>query len=346
MTTMLSKLDSIIVTLTNEERIERDKCEKIIQSGLNTFVEVGTALLTMRDGKLYRETHRTFEDYCLERWGLAHSHVNRLMNAARIMENLKTSPVGEILPANEAQVRPLTALEPEQQCEVWQRVLETAPNGKVTSTHVQSVVNELTGNDDELPSIDMHYAIYDEFGGQENVTVAPDEELVVVKKDVPHVARNGGNNEWYTPQEYIDATCAVMGAIDLDPASTEVANTVVKAKIFYTAQDDGLSHEWRGRVFMNPPYASELIGLFIDKLIASPKVTQAIVLVNNATETRWFQALAGKASAVCFPSGRVRFWNPEKESATPLQGQAIIYIGEYTKSFKKEFSKFGWMATI
>ena len=62
------------------------------------------------------------------------------------------------------------------------------------------------------------------------------------------------------------------------------------------------------------------------------------------TETRWFQGFRSVAAAVCFPLGRVRFWNPDKEAA-PLQGQAVLYLGNDTKLFDAEFSDFGWVPT-
>ena len=158
---------------------------------------------------------------------------------------------------------------------------------------------------------------------------------------LPHIAYNSGDNEWYTPKNYIERAIVVMGGIDLDPASTVMANTIVGATCFYTKEDDGLTQDWEGRIWMNPPYAADRIRKFVEKLLASPNVTEAIVLVNNATETQWFQALAMKASAVCFPVGRVRFWHPEKESAAPLQGQAVLYIGENVRAFVTHFSELG-----
>lgn len=164
----------------------------------------------------------------------------------------------------------------------------------------------------------------------------------------PHVANNSGNNEWYTPSEYIEAAREVMGSIDLDPASSDIANNTVGATRYFTAETNGLEQAWSGNVWMNPPYSSDLIGKFADKLVdESPNIEQAIVLVNNATETVWFMRMVGISSAVCFPHGRVKFIDVNgRPSAAPLQGQAILYIGDNVGVFCDVFSQFGWTAVM
>ncbi len=164
-----------------------------------------------------------------------------------------------------------------------------------------------------------------------------------------HVTHNSGNNEWYTPVEYIKAAREVMKVIDLDPASNLKANETVKATRYYTAEDDGLKQEWTGRVWMNPPYATGLITKFCEKMAhhyTEGTIEEAIILVNNATETSWFYSLIALAGAVVFPRNRVKFLTLEGKLGAPLQGQALIYLGENAEEFLKVFRQFGWGALL
>jgi hypothetical protein len=162
-----------------------------------------------------------------------------------------------------------------------------------------------------------------------------------------HLRNNSGNSEWYTPQIYSNAAREVMGGIDIDPCSCEDANRVIKATTFYSEADDGFSKEWHGRLYTNPPYGEGTIDKFADKLlgeIGSQRVAQAIVLVNNCTETKWFQRLLRVSSNVCFPMGRISFWSVDRPSKNPLQGQAFLHFcfrSQDGTKFRRVFGQFG-----
>ena len=169
-------------------------------------------------------------------------------------------------------------------------------------------------------------------------------EIVEETKKHVHVAQNSGENEWYTPPQFIESARLVMGSIDTDPASNPIANATVKAARFFTKDEDGLKQKWDGNVWMNPPYAQPLMSQFaeaISEKFESGEIEQAIILVNNATETQWFQRMASVASAVCFPKSRVKFLDPNGKPGAPLQGQAIIYMGDNRRVFRDEFRKYG-----
>lgn len=159
-----------------------------------------------------------------------------------------------------------------------------------------------------------------------------------------HVAQNSGNNEWYTPLEIIQSAKAAMGGVDCDPASSDVANQTVGATTFYTEEQDGLSKEWHGNVWLNPPYSQPLIAQFAEAVASrheAGEFEQACILVNNATETAWFQRILSVAAGVCFPSSRIRFLSPEGKPGAPLQGQAILYLGNNYQGFADAFAEFG-----
>lgn len=166
-----------------------------------------------------------------------------------------------------------------------------------------------------------------------------------VAKGNPHVSHNSGENEWYTPPEYIEAARKVMGGIDLDPASSDIANKIVGAKQYFTKTDNGLDKQWAGNVWMNPPYSHPLISQFTSAIAdkySKGEINQACVLVNNATETAWFQELMVVANAVCFIKGRIKYLNELGNVAnSPLQGQSVLYMGRNIDEFVVGFTSFG-----
>ena len=215
----------------------------------------------------------------------------------------------------------------------------------------REAVAELTVGDDPLNNVQAAAVL-----GVDEITVRRDRESTNVEEpeqsapnsstnvDAPHVAKATGDNEWYTPSRFIAAARMCMGGIDLDPATSVEANAAINADRFYTLEDDGLNEPWAGRVWLNPPYAGDLVGKFTGKLrnhFVAGEVTSALVLVNNATETTWFQQLASDAVALCFPSSRVKFWGPNKNTGAPLQGQVVVYLGADTRAFTNAFISLG-----
>jgi hypothetical protein len=131
--------------------------EKVIERGLTHFVEVGNALLEIRESRLYQETHRTFEAYCKERWGMSRPRAYQLIEAAEVTGRMSTV-VDK--PTHESQVRPLTALPEEKQAAAWQEAVDTAPEGRVTARHTQGVADRLLGEMREIDAcMARHYTV-------------------------------------------------------------------------------------------------------------------------------------------------------------------------------------------
>ena len=120
----------VVEELSPTEAADRQRLELKVE---RAFYESGCALRELRDRRLYRSTHRKFEDYCQERFGMTPRPAYYLIAATGVFENLQMRTNGsQILPTSERQVRPLTKLKPESQRQVWQEAVDAA-GGKVPS---------------------------------------------------------------------------------------------------------------------------------------------------------------------------------------------------------------------
>lgn len=107
--------------------------ESIIEQGLNTFVEVGTALMVIRDQRLYREGFGNFEEYCQVNWGFSRQRSHQMIDAARVVGALSTM-VDVPLPTSERQARELVDLAPETAAAVMETAAES---GRLTAAAIR-----------------------------------------------------------------------------------------------------------------------------------------------------------------------------------------------------------------
>lgn len=155
------------------------------------------------------------------------------------------------------------------------------------------------------------------------------------------INQDSGNFEYYTPIEFVDAAREVMGSIDLDPASSEKANKLIKALRYYS--EDSLNKSWFGNVWLNHPFSRVNNPLFIKHLVdwyESREGLQACCITFAATSEKWFRPLLSYPQ--CFIHGRTNYYLPDgtkKKGVT--KGSAITYLGKNADKFKEVFSRFG-----
>lgn len=158
------------------------------------------------------------------------------------------------------------------------------------------------------------------------------------------------NDEWYTPDYWLNLAREVLGTIDLDPASCEVANQRVKALNYYTEQTSGLTKPWVGNIWCNPPYSAVLVKKFTKKFWEEYElgnIKEGIMLTNSGTDTLWNQNICKGVQV--YTVGRISFLQPDgTEKATGSRGQCFTYVGPRPVDFIEVFTRDGkcWCPNI
>lgn len=167
------------------------------------------------------------------------------------------------------------------------------------------------------------------------------------------VFTSSASYEHYTPEPYITAAREVMGRIDLDPASCEIANRTVQASVYFTAAQDGLKQSWDvtgdgdTATYMNSPWGKvegrSLAGIWINRAIEayrSGEIKQLVINVKAATAEKWFAPLWD--GHICFVDHRISYDTPTGPSDNTLPGSSVfVYFGHQSERFIEVFTQFG-----
>lgn len=130
---------------TPEEKEVFKRLDKLVRKGVEAFEQAGEALFKIHEDKLWKAGgHKSWDDYCRTVAGMSRGHAHRLLKASECMAMLKTSPIGDVLPVSESQVRPLLRLsDPAQQAEAWIAAVQKAEGHQPTAGEVTVATFEI-----------------------------------------------------------------------------------------------------------------------------------------------------------------------------------------------------------
>jgi hypothetical protein len=154
----------------------------------------------------------------------------------------------------------------------------------------------------------------------------------------PYMPTKAGTEDWCTPRALVDVIRRIFeGRIDLDPASNPWSVVDAEREVWLprwaegrvipprVEVDDGLKVEWRGNVYVNPPYSAELLGRFMARAVdAAHYGANVIMLAPAKTSLVAWQAHVPKAPAICFVGGRVTYLVPDKEPMSATFSSALV----------------------
>lgn len=183
-----------------------------------------------------------------------------------------------------------------------------------------------------------------------------------------HEHQDSGDTEFYTPEIIVEAARKTLGVIDLDPASSTIANEVVKARNYYIKEVDGLRQTWFGNVWMNHPFHkgeevckpkckkktcvtrgyhlmeripsnSEWIGKLVDSYLVGD-IDQACCITWANMPEAWMAMLLPFPQ--CFPHGRIHYRNVDGTTKRGApKGSIITYLGPDVQRFADAFKHIG-----
>lgn len=159
------------------------------------------------------------------------------------------------------------------------------------------------------------------------------------------INQSSGEVEFYTPPKIIEAARLTMGSIDLDPASSAVANKTVKAAIFFSKEDgeETFRGHWFSNVWMNHPFGRGVNERWINKLVGeyeAGRVTQACCICFASTSEGWFRPLLKRPQ--CFLVPRTNYLLPDGTVYRGVtKGSVVTYFGPNVDRFAEAFKHLG-----